>query len=96
MLESYDQVEPIILSVDEADEVEIGRVARLVADAMGSELGIPFELEFDTSFSDGQFKKTADNGKLKNLIGAFEFTGIEQGIAKSVKWFVQNYETCRK
>ena len=96
MLETYDQVDPIILSVDEKDEVEIGQVAKLVADAMGKQLSIPFELQFDTSYSDGQFKKTADNGKLKSLIGQFEFTSIEEGVSKSVKWFVENYETCRK
>lgn len=96
MLESYDEVDPIILSVDEQDEVEIGQVAREVANAMGKQLGIPFELEFDTSYSDGQFKKTADNSKLKSRIGRFEFTSIEEGVAKSVKWFVENYETCRK
>ena len=33
---------------------------------------------FDNSFTDGQFKKTADNSKLKEYIGDFEFTNIEE------------------
>lgn len=96
VLECYNQVDPIILSVDEQDEVEIGHVAQLVADAMGRQMNIPFELRFDTSYSDGQYKKTADNSKLKSLIGTFSFTRIEDGVQRSVKWFVDNYETCRK
>lgn len=96
VLENYNQIDPIILSVDEKDEVEIGYAAKVVADSMGKQLNIPFKLEFDTSYSDGQFKKTADNSKLKNLIGEFKFTSIEDGVDKSVKWFVDNYNTCRK
>ena len=34
-------------------------------------------IEFDSSFSDGQFKKTADNGKLIKLYGKYKFIGIE-------------------
>ena len=96
VLENYNQIDPIILSVDENDEVEIGHAARLVANSMGKNMNIPFELEFDTSYSDGQFKKTADNSKLKSLIKQFNFTRIEDGIDKSVKWFIYNYDNCRK
>ena len=53
-------------------------------------------MKFDTSFSDGQFRKTADNTKLMNLIGDFKFTPIEEGIKNSVKWFIENYDFVRK
>ena len=96
VLASYDQIDPIILSVDENDEVEIGHAAKLIANSMAEQLNIPFELEFDTSYSDGQFKKTADNSKLKSLIDTFSFTPFEVGIERSVKWFIDNYENCRK
>ena len=53
-------------------------------------------IEFDSSYSDGQYKKTADNSKLKKLIKDFEFTKFEDGIEKSVNWFIENYSICRK
>jgi GDP-L-fucose synthase len=51
---------------------------------------------FDLSLPDGQFKKTADNSKLISLIGNFEFTKINQGINKTIEWFVENYNLARK
>ena len=53
-------------------------------------------IEFDESFSDGQFKKTADNSKLIALYSQYKFINIKQGISKSVKWFIDNFNTCRK
>lgn len=90
-----DEKEPIILSVSENEEISIADVARLIAKESY------YPLEFDTSKSDGQFKKTADNSKLKKLYyeskgKEFEFTSMEDGIKKSVKWFIDNYENCRK
>jgi len=52
---------------------------------------------FDDSFADGQYKKTADNGKLMNLLNCeFEFTTIENGIKSSVDWFIEHYDDARK
>ena len=41
-------------------------------------------------------KKTADNSKLLDLHGDYDFVSIQKGIAESVAWFIKNYETCRK
>ena len=64
VLEEYDDNESIILSVGEKDEVSIGDVARAIARAYDYE----HMMEFDPSYSDGQYKKTADNSKLMNFI----------------------------
>lgn len=85
----------IILSVSENKEISIADVAKLIA----KEFDYP--LEFDTTKPNGQFKKTADNSKLKKLYQesmnkSFQFTSMEDGIKKSVKWFIDNYEKCRK
>ena len=93
VLENYNENEPIILSVDEEDEVSIGDVAKIIA----NEFDYKEQMVYDTSFSDGQYKKTADNSKLKHIISdKFEFTGIEDGIKKTVEWFKNNYDKCRK
>jgi GDP-L-fucose synthase len=88
----YNEKSSIILSVSEDDEVSIGDVARLIA----REFDYEHNMIFDTSYSDGQFKKTADNNKLKNLLPNFEFTNINIGIKKSVEWFKNKYPLIRK
>ena len=52
--------------------------------------------QFDTTKADGQFKKTASNGKLRKYLPDFQFTPFQEGVNESVKWFVDNYETARK
>ena len=91
-LDKYNSKESIILSVDEKDETSIENVARLIARSYDYEDNIIF----DDSYSDGQFKKTANNSKLMNLIKEFNFNKIENGIKSSVDWFIQNYDNCRK
>jgi GDP-L-fucose synthase len=90
-LEEYKENENIILSVGEEDEVSIEQVALSIARSFDYE-----NLIFDTSYSDGQYKKTADNNKLMKLIGNFKFTPFEEGIKKSTNWFIKNYYECRK
>lgn len=91
----YDDAIPIILSVGENEEVSIGDVAKLIA----KEFGIN-KLIFDTSAPDGQYKKTASNSKLLELLKEknieMNWTSMEQGIHKSVKWFIENYDKARK
>lgn len=92
VLRDYHDPNPITLSVDEADEVSIKDVALAVAKACKFE----GEIIFDTTKADGQFKKTADNKKLRSLRPDYKFTTIEEGVQKAVDWFVANYESARK
>jgi len=91
-LRKYDSIEPIILSVDEEAEVTIKDVAEMVAKAMDFQ----GKIVFDTSKADGQHKKTASNKKLRGYLPDHKFTSMEVGLKRSVDWFVENYETCRK
>jgi len=81
----------IILSVPEDKEVSIEYVARIIARNFEYE----HKLTFDPSFSDGQFKKTADNSLLASKLN-YNFTPIEEGISRSIMWFIDNYEIARK
>mmetsp|Transcript_85684 Transcript_85684/g.167656 ORF Transcript_85684/g.167656 Transcript_85684/m.167656 type:complete len:320 (-) Transcript_85684:194-1153(-) len=92
VMREYHSPEPIILSVGEEDEVSIADVARCVAKAMKFEGNIVF----DTTKSDGQFKKTASNKKLRELYPDFQFTPIQEGLQAACDWFVENYEKARK
>ena len=92
VLENYKEKNSIILSVGEKDEISIRGIATLIS----KEFNYEHMIEFDDSFSDGQFKKTADNSKLMNLYSDFKFISVEDGIEKSIEWFKNNYDTCRK
>lgn len=92
VMREYHSPDPITLSVDEAAEVSIKDVALSVAKAMKFE----GEVIFDKTKSDGQFKKTACNKKLRSFKPDYKFHTIDEGVQKSVDWFVENYETARK
>lgn len=90
-LEEYKSKESIILSVGEEDEMSIRDVATLIA----KEFNYEDMIEFNDSCADGQYKKTANNAKLMALYPDFRFTPIQEGIKKSIKWFIENLESCR-
>ncbi|ORX62412.1 epimerase-domain-containing protein [Hesseltinella vesiculosa] len=92
VLREYQEIDPIILSVGEKDEVSI----KDVADAIVKAVGFEGEYSFDTSRADGQFKKTASNEKLVKYLPDFEFTPFDVAVKESVEWFVANYDSCRK
>uniref|UniRef100_A0A1B6CZH8 GDP-L-fucose synthase n=1 Tax=Clastoptera arizonana TaxID=38151 RepID=A0A1B6CZH8_9HEMI len=92
VLRNYESVDPIILSVDEKDEVTISELAKSIAAAFE----FNGEIVFDTSFADGQHKKTANNGKLRSLLPAdFKFTPLNQAIKETVMWFKENQANAR-
>ena len=76
-LRNYDDVEPLILSVGEDEEVSIKQVADAVVKAVGFE----GEYRFDTTKADGQFRKPASNKKLLGLLEGtgFQFTPFDKG-----------------
>jgi GDP-L-fucose synthase len=91
-LHNYNEVDPIIMSVDEQAEVSIRDVACMIADACE----FTGDIVFDESKPDGQYKKTASNRKLRTYLPDFEFTPIQEGIQKSAQWFMENYSVARK
>lgn len=91
-LREYDESSPITLSVDACEEISIADVSKNIAKAFN----LNREVTFDTTKSDGQYKKTADNSKLRKFLPNFKFTPFETGISETVKWFEENYENARK
>lgn len=96
VLNDYKYNDSIILSVSENQEVSINEVATIIA----NKYNYVEQMKFDESFSDGQYKKTADNKKLlaflKNEDIHFQFTNIKEGIEKTIDWFISNYNEARK
>jgi len=91
VLRNYDEVDPIILSVDESAEISIKQAVELVTSAFN----FTGEIIYDTSKADGQFKKTASNAKLRKYLPDFQFTPIDVAIKESVQWFKDNLDTAR-
>lgn len=82
----------IILSVDENDEISIGEVGRLIA----SKFDYINNIKFDLDYSDGQFKKTANNNLFKKYFTNFKFLNINQGLDITIKYFIENFDNIRK
>jgi len=91
-LNSYNDIEPIILSVSEDQEQSIECVSKMIA----KEYDYEDRIVFDNSYSDGQYKKTADNSKLTQLHGQYNFTSLDKGIKETIEWFNTNYNRVRK
>ena len=89
VLEDYDSPELLIISPDE--EVCIATVAQKIASIMEYKGSIVYNGE-----RDGIIRKPSDSGELKSLLPNFEFTTIDDGLEKSIKWFIENYERARK
>ncbi|GFZ50674.1 hypothetical protein JCM24511_08432 [Saitozyma sp. JCM 24511] len=92
-LRSYEDIDPVILSVPEEQEISI----KDVADAIVQATGFKGEVVYDSSRADGQFRKPASNAKLVKLMKEsgsepFEFTPFQQALKESVEWFVENYD----
>ena len=92
VLREYHDVSPLILCGDEDEEISIAEVGQMVADA----LDYKKPLVMDTTKSDGQYKKTASNKKLRALWPDFEFTPMEAAVKETADWFLANYDSCRK
>ena len=51
---------------------------------------------YDSSFPEGQHKKTVDDSELLTYIPDFKFTPLEIALKETIGYFKQNYETVRK
>jgi len=90
VVENYDEEEPIIFST--SHEVSIRELVSIIVRAFNFDGNVVF----DTTKPAGQHRKPADNSKLLSYLPGFEFTPIEIGVAKTIDWFINNYEDIRK
>ena len=88
--DEYEEDTPIILS--NSEEVSIKELVLTVVDAYD----FKGDIIFDATKPEGQHRKPTDNSKLRSYLPDFEFTSIREGIIKTVDWFVENYDGCRK
>jgi nucleoside-diphosphate-sugar epimerase len=95
--------EPLLIcSSPESDEVTILDVAKIIANHFNI-TNIKTEISEEGHrvvtighINDGQQIKTASPAKLFKIMPNLELTGLETGIADTVKWFLQSYPNVRK
>lgn len=85
-LQNWNSSQPL-MAVNETP-YSIKDVAILIADIVGIDKN---KIIFDESKPKGQMRKPA-----KSDINWFEFTPLEVGLQKTIKWFFDNYEIARK
>lgn len=91
VLREYNSVEPIILSVDESQEITISQVVDSIVKAFDYK-GL---IRYGTSAEDGQYKKTASNAKLRSYLPDFQFTPFDQALRETVDWYIKNHDQAR-
>ncbi|XP_074552906.1 GDP-L-fucose synthase-like [Halichoeres trimaculatus] len=89
VLREYDEISPIILSVNE--EVSIKDALHMIVESLGFE----GEIRYDTSLTDGQLKKPTTNAKLRRYRPDFTFTPLREAIQMTCDWFAANYDSAR-
>ena len=90
ILDEYEGAGPIILSTSE--EISIRELVETIAKAMDYR----GKIIFDSTKPDGQYRKPTSNRKLMSFLPKYKFTSLENGINRTVDWFVNNYRSCRK
>jgi len=88
LVKNYHSNESLIISP--SVEYPIAFVAQTIANYFD------VKIEFDPSYSDGQYRKTADNSKLMNVLPETIFTPLFHGLIETIDWFVQKYPDIRK
>ena len=89
-LDNYNEDTPIIFT--SGIEVSIKDMVGLIVKKMGFE----GQVVFDDSKPDGQLRRPSDTTKLKSYLPDFAFTSLEEGIEKTVAWFLEHYPNIRK
>jgi GDP-L-fucose synthase len=86
----YKGNDPVILST--SNEISIKDVVLMIADIFEFKGNV----KFDSSKPEGQYRKPSDNSVIKEMYPDFKFTPMEEGLKKSIDWFIENYENIRK
>ncbi|MCX6190143.1 MAG: NAD-dependent epimerase/dehydratase family protein, partial [Bacteroidetes bacterium] len=88
-LENYDEEDPIIFS--SGIEVSIRELVETVVQKMDFKGNIIF----DNNKPDGQYRKPSDTTKLRKYHPDFLWTSLDEGIEKTINWFLENIHVMR-
>jgi GDP-L-fucose synthase len=81
----------IFCSPNEKYEISIEYIVKKIASIFEYN-----NIEFDTSFSEGQYKKSVSNERLKTIMPNIEFSNFDNCLKKTIEWFIDNFDHLRK
>lgn len=84
--ECYDDVEPLNVAVGRG--LPMSELATIIARIVGYER----KIVYDTAKPDGALLKTGDITRMKRALGWEPPTSLEDGIRRTLDWFVANYD----
>jgi GDP-L-fucose synthase len=85
VLHNYNEPEPFIISSDL--EINMAVLAQTISFKMGVN-----SIVYNNKYPDGQLKKPSDNSILKKCLPDFEFIPIQEGLSRTINWFLQEYK----
>ena len=85
------QFNELIIGPSMKEEITIKELTNKIV----KEFNFKGNIIYDTNFSNGQNKKTVDSFELLNYIPDFKFTSIDDGLKKTINYFIKNYENLR-
>ena len=85
VLHNYNETEPFIISPNE--EISMAVLAQTIMFKMNRHGTIIY----DHTKPDGQLKKPSDNSTLKRCLPDFKFIPIEEGLRRTIEWFLAEY-----
>lgn len=88
-VQNYESSDPLILS----SGVEVS-IAELVA-TITRNMGFTGTVLFDKTKPDGQFRKPSDSKTLKKILPDFTFLTLDEGLLRTIEWFIKNYPKIR-
>ena len=85
------EIRHIICSSNIDSEVSIKDIVEKICKKMNY-----YNVKYDTSYSDGQYKKTVSNSVLHQVYPNINFTSINSGLTETIEWVNKNFENIRK
>ena len=86
------QFNQLIVGPPVKDEISIKELVNKIV----KEFDFNGRIIYDSDFLEGQHKKTVDDSELLKYIPDFKFTPLDVGLKKTIKYFIENYNTIRK
>ena len=82
----------LVISPPVSDEITIKELINILC----KKFNLINKIKYDISYSDGQLIKTSDYNELIQLLPNFKFTSLDNGLEKTINYFIENYNIIRK
>jgi GDP-L-fucose synthase len=86
VLHNYDEPTPFVISPD----LEISMA--VLAQTITFKMDFRGNIVYNHNYPDGQLKKPSDNSILKRHLPEFEFIPIQEGLSRTINWFLEEYK----